>query len=209
MTESLVRAEETRVVVQMPDTPAGNPALIGLPSFLVGAFALGLFVTNTLSAGVGASIPIIMTATSVGLTVAAIWAARLGQNAVASIFGIFAGFWASYAALVLGLVHAWFGTDKADVAHIQEVFLLSWLVVIGLLTVGTLRLPLAFTALFVLVDAALLLLLLGTAQTSTSLVHMGGWAIFGFVAVGAYLYVGSMLAELGGKGLPVGDPLVG
>jgi len=208
MTETLVRADETRVVVQMPEAPIGNPALIGLPSFVVGAFALGLFVTNTLSAGVGAAIPIIMTATSVGLTVAAVWAARIGQNVVASIFGVFAGFWASYAALVLGLVHAWFGTDKADVANIQEVFLLSWLVVIGLLTVATLRLPLAFTVLFALVDVALLLLLLGTAMSSTSLVHMGGWAIFGFVGVGAYLYVGSMFAELGGKALPLGDALV-
>lgn len=208
MTETIVRPEQTRIVLEAPAVPAGNPALIGLPSFLVGAFALGLFVTGWLSAGVGAAVPVIMTATSVGLLIAAAWAARLAQNAVASVFGIFAGFWASYAALVLGLVHNWFGISTADVAHAQEVFLLSWLVVIGLLTVATLRLPVAFTLLFALVDLALLLLLIGTAQANTTLVHAGGWSVFGFVAVGAYLYVGSMLAELGGKALPLGAPIV-
>lgn len=204
MTETLVRAEETRIVLENPAAPAGNPALIGLPSFLVGAFALGLYETDILGS-LGSSTPIIMTATAVGLTVAAGWAARLGQNAVASVF---AGFWGSFAGLVLGVVHGWFGLTAADVTHTVEVFLLSWLVVIGLLTLATLRLPLAFTVLFVLVDVALLLLLLGTSQNSTSLSHLGGWAIFGFVAVGAYIYVGSMRAELGGAALPLGEPVV-
>ena len=206
MTETLVRPGDTRIVVETPAAPAGNPALIGLPSFLVGAFALGLYQTNMLSA-LGSAIPIIMTATAVGLTIAAVWAARLGQNAVASIFGIFAGFWGSYAALVIGLLHSWFGLAKTDVAPTVETFLLSWLFVIGLLTVATLRLPVAFTALFALVDLALVLLYLGWNQTSDSLLHLGGWAILGFVAIGAYIYVGAMLAELGGKGLPLGDPL--
>lgn len=206
MTETLVRAEETRIVMETP-VPAGNPALIGLPSFLVGAFALGLYQTHLVSA-LGSAIPIIMTATTAGLTVAAVWAARLGQNAVASVFGIFAGFWASYAALVLGLLHGWFGLATSDVAPTVETFLLSWLFVIGLLTLATLRLPVAFTALFALVDLALVLLYVGWNQTSDSTLHLGGWAILGFVAVGAYIFVGGMLAELGGKGLPLGDPLV-
>jgi hypothetical protein len=206
MTETLVRPGDTRIVVETLASPAGNPALVGLPSFLVGAFALGLYQTNLLSA-LGSAVPIIMTATAVGLTIAAVWAARLGQNAVASIFGIFAGFWGSYAALVIGLLHGWFGLAKTDVAPTVETFLLSWLFVIGLLTVATLRLPVAFTALFVLVDAALLLLYIGWNQSSDSMLHLGGWAILGFVAVGAYIFVGAMLAELGGKGLPLGDPL--
>ena len=40
--------------------------------------------------------------------IAAVWAAALGQTLVACIFGLFAGFWLSYAVLVLGLNHDWF-----------------------------------------------------------------------------------------------------
>jgi hypothetical protein len=52
----------------------------------------------------------IMTTTRIGQLVAAVWAASLAQNAVASIFGIFTGFWLSSAVLVLGLTPNWFDT---------------------------------------------------------------------------------------------------
>jgi hypothetical protein len=52
---------------------------------------------------------VILAATSIGLLVAAIWAAAIGQSAVACVFGIFAGFWLSYVILVIGLIHGWFG----------------------------------------------------------------------------------------------------
>lgn len=188
--------------------PAGNPAIVGLPAFLVGATALGLYLTGFISpAAVGASIPIIMTATGIGLIVATTWAARLGQNAVASVFGVFSGFWISYAALVLGLVHGWFGLAPEDVAKAQEVYLISWLLVLMLLTLGTLRLPAAFSLLFVLVDLAVLLVYLGTANANTDLVKLGGYGVFAFVAVGAYLYLGTLFAETGGKTLPLGKAL--
>src|ERR1700712_4947121 len=111
-----------------------------------------------------------MTATGVGLLVAALWAARLAQNAVAGVFAIFSGFWISYAALVLGLGHNWFGIATADVSRSVELFLIAWLVGIGLLTLGSVRLPLVYTVLFALVEVALLLDLLGTANASTGLV---------------------------------------
>jgi succinate-acetate transporter protein len=193
-----------------PPVPEGNPALIGVPTFLVGSIALGLVLTGFVPATAGgASIPIIMTATGFGQGVAALWAARLGQNAVAGIFGIFTGFWTSYAALVLGLTHGWFGILPADAVRTQELFLSSWLVLIVLLTLSTLRLPRAFTVLFALIDLALLLVLLGTSQASTTLLKAGGFTVFAFVAVGAYLFVDAMAQATGGKALPLGRPVVG
>ena len=144
---------------------AGDPAVIGLPSFIVGSIALGMVLTGFVPAtAVGASLPIILAATAVGQFVAAVWSASLGQNAVASVFAIFGGFWLSYAVLVLGLTHNWFGVTAAAVTSTQELFLTSWLITIVMLTLATLRLPLAFTLVFVLVDVALLLVLLGTAN---------------------------------------------
>src|SRR3954462_13418454 len=62
----------------------------------------------------GAALPIILMATGLGLIVSAVWAAALGQTLVACIFGLFAGFWWSYAVLVLGLDHNWFAIPPGD-----------------------------------------------------------------------------------------------
>jgi succinate-acetate transporter protein len=203
------QAEPTEATVAGP--LAGNPAVIGLPSFIVGSIALGLVLVGMVpAAAVGASLPIILAATAIGQLVAALWSASLGQNAVASVFAIFGGFWLSYAVLVLGLTHNWFGiTATAPAAtSTQELFLTSWLITIVMLTLATLRLPLAFTAIFALVDLALLLVLLGTANANTSLVKAGGYAVFLFALVGAYLYFGALSVATGGKPVPTGRPIL-
>src|SRR3984957_4172256 len=131
---------------------AGDPAILGLPSFIVGSIALGLVLVGMVPAtAVGASLPIILAATAAGLFISTVWAAAVGQSAVAAVFGVFGGFWLSYAVLVLGLTHNWFAISAADVVSTQELFLTAWLVAIVLLTVTTLRLPLAFTAVLTLV----------------------------------------------------------
>jgi succinate-acetate transporter protein len=187
---------------------AGDPAMLGLPTFIVGSVALGLVLVGVVPAtAVGASLPIILAATSIGLIVATIWSAAIGQSAVASIFGIFAGFWLSYAVLVLGLVHGWFGITILAAAATQELFLISWLVIIVVLTLATLRLPLAFTLIFALVDVALLLVLLGTEEASTGLLKTAGYVVLAFAAVGVYVfYVAASLAT-GGTGVPLGKPV--
>lgn len=189
-------------------TPTGDPLILGLPAFLAGSVALGLVdIGFAPAAAAGAAIPIIATATSLGLLVAAIWAARLAQNAVAGVLGVFAGFWLSYAALVVGLGHTWWAILPAGVARSVEVFLIAWIVVIGLLTLGTLRLPLAYSLLLVLVDVALVLLLIATVQASANLTKTAGWVVLAFVAVGAYLYASTLGAATGGKPYPMGRPL--
>jgi succinate-acetate transporter protein len=209
MAEAAIRTPAVDDAVAAPEAAAvGNPLLIGVPTFLVGSIALGLVLVGYVSAA-GASIPIIMTATGIGLVIAAVWAARLDQSAVAGVFGIFAGFWISYAALVLGLTHNWFGiVTPADALGAQKLFLLSWLLLIGLLTLASGRLPLAFTALFAVIELALLLVFLGTSQGSTGLLHAGGWAVFAFVLIGAYLFVDAMNAATGGRPLPLGQPIL-
>jgi succinate-acetate transporter protein len=140
--------------------------------------------------------------------VATIWSANLGQSAVASVFGIFAGFWLSYAVLVLGLTHNWFGIDAAAAKSTQELFLTAWLIVVLMLTLATLRLPLAFTVVFALIDVALVLILVGTAQASTGLVKTAGYVVLAFAAVGVYLFFNSLSLATGGKAMPLGTPVL-
>jgi len=197
------------VTVAVPGPLGGDPAILGLPSFIVGSVALGLALVGvTPATAVGAPLAIILAATAVGLTIAAVWAAAIGASAVAGIFGIFAGFWLSYAVLVVGLIHGWFGITALAVINTEKLFLVTWLVIIVMLTLATLRLPLAFTGVFALIDVALLLLFINTIHASTGLSKTAGYVVLAFAAVGVYLFFGSASVATGGKAFPLGKPVL-
>jgi uncharacterized protein len=125
----------------------------------------------------------------------------------ASVNGIFAGFWLSYAALQLGLTHDWYGIAPSDVNRVVEVFVGSWLVVVAILTLATMRLPWVFTLLFGLVDVAFSLVLAGTITGNSSLTKAGGYATFAIASVGAYLFAHAHCLATGGPGYRLGRPL--
>jgi uncharacterized protein len=194
---------------------AGDPSILGLGSFIVGSVALGLALVGVVPAGVlGAPLAIILSANALGLILATVWCAALGQSAVAAVFGIFGTFWLSYAVLVLGLDHNWFAITVTAVLATVKLFLVSWLVAIVMLTLATLRLPSAFTAVFVLVDLALLLLLLAYANASplgvpsSGLIKTAGYVILLFSLVGVYLFTSAAAVGTGGKALPLGRPIM-
>ncbi|GAB2932862.1 hypothetical protein GCM10027047_31550 [Rhodococcus aerolatus] len=196
--------------------PAANPGMVGVPTFLVGAIALGLTSVGYVPATAAASIiAIVLGATGVGQVIAAVWAIREGQAAVAAVFGIFGGFWLSYAMLVMGLTHGWYtsaageASAATDAVAAQKVFLLTWLIAVVVLTLASLRLPLAFTVLFALVALSLLLSFLGVQTSSTALGEAGGYAVFAFTLVGVYLFFDAFSVATGGKALPLGNPVVG
>ena len=207
--------EEAAAPAAVAGPLAGDPAMLGLPSFIVGSIALGLGLVGTVPAGVlGAPVAIILAATSVGLLLAAVWSLAIGQSAVAGVFGIFGTFWLSYAVLVLGLDHNWFAIAAVAVLATVKLFLLTWLIVIVMLTLATLRLPLAFTAVFALIDVALLLLYIAFAQASPAglpsngLMTTAGVVVLAFAAIGVYLFFGSASVATGGKSLPLGKPVL-
>jgi uncharacterized protein len=210
-----VRTEEPAGQTAAIGPLAGNPAMLGLPSFIAGSVALGLGLAGAVPAGVlGAPLAIILAATAIGLLLAAIWSAGIGQTAVAGIFGIFGTFWLSYGVLVLGLDHNWFAISATAVLATVKLFLLTWLIIIVMLTLATLRLPVAFTAVFALIDLALLLLYIGFAQASplgvpsSGLLKAAGYVVLVFAAIGVYLFFDSASVATGGKALPLGKPLL-
>ena len=211
-----VQAEEVVVAeVAVTGPLAGNPAILGLPTCIAGSVALGLGLAGVVPAGVlGAPLAIILAATALGLLLAAIWAAAVGQSAVAAVFGIFGTFWLSYGVLVLGLDHNWFAITVTAVLATVKLFLLTWLIVIVMLTLATLRLPVAFTAVFVHVDLALLLLYIAFANASplgvpsSGLLKTAGYVVLVFAAIGVYLFFDAASVATGGKALPLGKPLL-
>jgi succinate-acetate transporter protein len=193
---------------------AGDPSIFGLGSFIAGSVALGLGLVGVVPFGVlGAPLAIILAATAVGLLMATIWCAALGQSAVAAVFGIFGTFWLSYAVLVLGLDHNWFAIAPIAALATVKLFLLTWLIIIVMLTLATLRLPSAFTGVFVLVDLALLLLYLAFADASAAgvpssgLLKAGGYVVLVFAALGVYLFFSAAATGTGGQPLPLGKPI--
>ena len=200
------------LVPQVEEPPAGplagDPAMVSLPSFLVGAVTLGMVSIGVVPAtAVGASMPIVLAAAA-GMFLATIWAARIGQNAAAGISGIVGSFFLSYALLTLGLLHNWYGIAPTAVADTQKMFVISWIAIVSVLLLATLRLPVVFGILFALVDAALILDLLGIIQNSANLNKAGGWVLMAVSAIVVYLFLGSSSGATGGKQLPLGPPIL-
>jgi|tagenome__1003787_1003787.scaffolds.fasta_scaffold20713734_2 succinate-acetate transporter protein len=193
-----------------PALPAGNPTLLALITFLPSALTLGLWFIGYLDT---ASLPGGMIATlalSAGLfmLVATIWAGRIGASTLAAIFGVFSAFWLSFALLVTALTSTWWAIAAGGVQRVQATYLLSFLCVFTLLTLATLRLPLAFTVGFVLVDVTFLLAFIAVVNVNRDYFTWAGVTTFAFCAVFAYVLFDGLGQDLGGKAMPMGKPLV-
>jgi succinate-acetate transporter protein len=206
-----VLATEVAVPAPTPvvEAPAGDPAILGLPIFAAGSVALGLALVGFVpAAAVGSVVPIVLAATGLGLLIATIWSASVGQTMVAGVFGLFAGFWLSYAVLLLGLNHDWFAIPAANVNRSIELFLITWAVVMFTLTVASVRLPLAYTVVFALVVIALVLLIFGTINGDATLNKAAGYVALAFAALGLYLFLATASIATGGRSYPLGQPIV-
>jgi succinate-acetate transporter protein len=197
---------ESAVATAAPPRP-GNPGLLALPLIIAGGFGLGVTSTGIVDVP-SAAVPILLSATAVGLLLATIWSALLSQNVNATVYAVFFGFYGSYTVLSIGQQHDWFGIAAADANRTSALWLASWLVTIGLLTVLLVRLPWTYPALLLVVDLALAALLLGTLTGSTAATHVGGWLVFVFVGFVVYYYAAALWEETGGRALPLGRPLV-
>jgi succinate-acetate transporter protein len=203
----------TEVALQAPtpavEAPPGDPSILGLPIFAAGSVALGLALVGYVpAAAVGSVVPIVLAATGLGLLVATVWSAAVGQTMVAGVFGLFTGFWLSYAVLLLGLNHDWFAIPAANVQRSIALFLITWAVVMFTLTLASVRLPLAYTLVFALVVLALVLLTIATLNSDATLDKAAGYVVFVFAALGLYVFLGAASSATGGRAYPLGPPLV-
>lgn len=186
----------------------GDPQILGLPIFVVGSTALGFSLVGYVPpAAAGVVVPVISVATGVGLIIATVWALALGQTMVAGVFGLFAGFWLSFAGLLLGLFHNWFLIPAGSVDKSVALFLISWSIVFAALTVASARLPISYTAVLALVVLALVLRTIGVLNANASLNKAAGYVAFGFAAIGLYLFLHVADSASGGHGYPLGPTL--
>ena len=179
-------------------------------TFLPSGITLGLWFVGYLDTATlpGGMIPIVALSAGLFQLLAAVWAGRLAANTVAAIFGVFAAFWLSFAVLLMGATSGWWGYTADNVAAVQSTYLLSFLIVFVLLTLATLRLPLAFTVGFVFVVLTFALAFFGVSTGAANLFPIAGLTTFAFCAVFAYILVDGIGQDLGGNALPLGAPIV-
>lgn len=200
-----------------PAPPApGNPAMLGLMTFLPSGITLGLWFVGYLDLGAlpGGMIPIVTFSAGLFLMISTIAALRAGASTVAAIFGVFSAFWISFGVLLFTLqngliINATDGSalTAAQIGNIQGTYLLSFLIVFVILTLGTLRLPLAFTVGFVLVCVTFACAFLGVTTGNAGLFTIAGIATFLFCAAFAYILIDGLAQDLGGKAMPMGGAL--
>ena len=109
---------------------------------------------------------------------------------------------------MLGLNHNWYAIPAADVSDSVALFQITWAAVMAALTVATVRLPVAFTAVVALVVLALVLLVIGTTGGDATFTKAAGYVTFAFAGLGVYLFLSAASIASGGKGYPLGAPLV-
>lgn len=199
---------------------AGDPAVLGLIMFIPGGVSLGLALTGytaaTPTGGLFSGVDVFLFVTGLGLLIATIWALSLGQSAVAAIFGIFAGFWISLGIQLTGLVHNWFGIGAGDAVadppvpadKVFQTYLIAFIVAFAVLTLATLRLPTAFTAIFALVVAALAFVLAGVSQASDSSLNIAGYIVLAFTAIVIYVLAGALSLATGGPAFNLGKAIL-
>lgn len=202
-TEAPVASEPAIAVV-------GNPAMLGLMTFLPSGITLGLWFVGYLDTAnlAGGMIPIVSLSAGLFLLIATVWAGRLAQNTVAAIFGVFSAFWLSFGLLLMGATSGWWGYTAGTIANVQSTYLLSFLIVFVLLTLVTLRLPLAFTVGFVFVDATFALAFLAVSTSAAGLFPIAGICTFAFCAVFAYILADGVGQDLGGRAMPMGNAII-
>ncbi len=195
---------------------ASNPALMGLMTFLPAGITLGLWFVGYLELGAlpGGMIPIVTFSAGLFLMIATISALRGGASTVAAIFGVFSAFWISFGVLLFSLnngliINASTGEALSveQIGNIQGTYLLSFLIVFVILTLGTLRLPLAFTVGFVLVCITFACAFLAVTTGNAFLFTIAGIATFLFCAVFAYILLDGLGQDLGGKAMPMGSAI--
>lgn len=172
----------------------GDPLILGLPSFAVGSVALGMGLLG-LPAGLGIVAPMLLITTGFFQLVSACWAIILGLSIVASIFGLFGGFWITFSIVLIGIQHSWFGIPHGDVSQALQLLYIAYAVLFTFLTIPCLKLPKTYPAIVILVVIAL-------AFSAAGLPTIAAYFIFAFAFLGFWAFLNVAQTAMGGKPFP-------
>lgn len=172
----------------------GDPLVLGMPAFSIGSLALGMGLLG-LPAGLSIVAPLLLMTTGVWLFVCTCWAIILGISIVASIFGLFGGFWLTLGVVLIGTQHGWFGVPHGDVGDALQLLYIAYASLFTFLVVPCLKLPTIYPAIVILVVIAL-------ALAAAGLTAIAAYFILAFAFLGFWAFVNVAQTAMGGRPFP-------
>jgi Predicted membrane protein len=165
-----------------PATPAttgpasiADPGPLGLAAFALTTFVLSCVNAGLLKAGVESIVlGLALFYGGLGQLLAGMWEFRKNNTFGALAFTSYGAFWLSFWGISKFFTPAE-GTAAGDVANAVGVFLLAWGIFTAYMTVASLRVSGAVTAVFVLLTLTFLVLAIGEFAGSTGVTRFGGW----------------------------------
>jgi succinate-acetate transporter protein len=191
------------VIVTKPIT--SDPAPLGLAAFALTTFVLSFFNSGLMGKG-GLPIVLGLALAYGGLAqlLAGMWEFRTGNTFGATAFTSFGAFWLSFWAF-----NQFFAkdiTDKSQLAHSVGLYLIGWGIFTAYMFVASMRVSAAVMLVFALLAITFLLLGIGNAADSTSVVKAGGYVGIATALAAWYAsFAGVTNATFGRIVLPVRD----
>jgi uncharacterized protein len=190
--------------------PGSEPLALGAAVFAIGALTLGMVFVGVFPAGVvGVAIPIVTFTSGLALLITTVWGIILGQTLLAGIFGTVSGLFLTFAAMIIGIVHNWYGIPAADAPKAEAVYFIAFCCYFIFLIVPALRLPRIFPIIVGLVIIGLAMAAASELTGDTGLARVAG-GDFLLITLGLFwIWLNVNMAAMGMKHLPaLGEPVV-
>jgi hypothetical protein len=165
--------------------PIADPGALGLGAFAGTTFVLSLFNAGLVDQAelVAVVLPLALLYGGIAQLLAGMWEFRKNNTFAAVAFTSYGAFWVSF----FYYVHSIAPTLPPADAHIATgIFLLTWTVFTGYMTLASVKTNAVLTAVLTLLLVTFVLLTIGEFATSTTLLHAGGFTGLGVAALGWY-----------------------
>ena len=166
------RAREAATSARMGFIPA-DPGPLGLAGFALTTFVLSMFNAELVSrAGEPVVLGLAVAYGGLAQLLAGMWEFRTGNTFGAVAFSSYGAFWISFFVYVAFFARA---VPAADAGHAIGLYLIGWGVFTAYMFVASLRTTAAVALVLLLLTATFIVLGIGNANGSNSLVKVGGW----------------------------------
>jgi uncharacterized protein len=151
-----------------------DPGPLGLAAFALTTFVLSFFNSGLMSEkGIPIVLGLALAYGGLAQLLAGMWEFRTGNTFGSTAFTSYGAFWLSFWAF-----EQFFAkdiTDKTQLAHSVGLYLIGWGIFTTYMFVASLRVSVAVSLVFALLAATFLLLGIGNATETESIVHAGGF----------------------------------
>src|SRR6185312_1883558 len=150
-----------------------DPGPLGLAAFALTTFVLSMFNAELVSkAGEPVVLGLAVAYGGIAQLLAGMWEFRTGNTFGAVAFSSYGAFWISFFVYVAFFARA---VPAADAGHAIGLYLIGWGVFTAYMFVASLRTTAAVALVLLLLTATFIVLGIGNANGSNSLVKVGGW----------------------------------